>query len=168
MGEYNFSKYNIPEAVIRDGKKYIYDRVRKKEILFTPEEKVRQQVLSFIIEELKVPEYMIDEEIAMSYYRVDSVRRPDILILRKDERIGDVVPLAVVECKRNNTIIDSTIIEQTLFYADQLDCKYAMITDGIYVDVAYYEKENNYLTSISRLPTYEEMLQGKYEAIDNE
>ena len=54
--------------------------------MFTPEEKVRQQVLTYLIDELKVPEYMIDEETTMSYYKVVSSKRPDILILKKDEK----------------------------------------------------------------------------------
>lgn len=162
MGEINFSKYKIPQVTVQNGKKYIYDRIRKRNVPFTPEEKVRQQVLTYIIEELKVPEYMIDEEVALSYYKADSIKRPDILILRKDELLGDVVPLAVIECKRNNTIIDGNIIEQTLYYANQLNCRYAMITDGLYVDVAYYEKENDYLTSIQGLPIYSDMIREEY------
>ncbi len=168
MGKLEFDRYKIPQVTVRDGKKYIFDRVRKKEVPFTPEEKVRQQVLTYIIEELKVPDYMIDEEISMSYYKVDSIRRPDILILKKDEQIGEAVPLAVIECKRNNTVIDVAIIEQTLDYASQLGCKYAMITDGIYVDVAYYEKENDFLTSISKLPEYNDMLNGLYDEISDD
>lgn len=165
MGHIFFDKYKLPTVITRDGKKYVYDKIRKKEIPFTPEEKVRQQVLTYLIEELKVPEYMIDEETAMSYYKVDSVRRPDILILKKDENIGEAVPMAVIECKRNNTVIDETIIEQTLYYAQQLECNYAMITDGSYTDVAYCELDNDMLVSIKKLPKYEEMLEGIYEEL---
>ena len=49
----------------------------------------------------------------------------------------------------------------------ELGCKYAMITDGIYVDVAYYEKENDFLTSISKLPEYNDMLNGLYDEISD-
>lgn len=165
MGYMVFDKYEIPEVVIKNGKKYIYDKVRKKDFLFTPEEKVRQQVLTYLIDELKVPEYMIDEETAMSYYKVISSKRPDILILKKDEKTGEAVPMAVIECKRNNTLIDGVIIEQTLHYAEQLGCNYAMITDGDYVDVAYCELDNKMLVSIKSLPNYEDMLNGIYEEI---
>ena len=165
MGNIFFDKFTIPTVITKNGKKYVYDKIRKKEVLFTPEEKVRQQVLTYLIEELKVPEYMIDEETAMSYYKVDSVRRPDILILKKDENIGEAVPMAVIECKRNNTVIDTTIIEQTLFYAQQLGCNYVMITDGLYTDFAYCELDNDMLVSIKKFPKYEDMLEGIYEEI---
>lgn len=165
MGYMFFDKYEIPEVVIKNGKKHIYDKVRKKDVLFTPEEKVRQQVLTYLIDELKVPEYMIDEETTMSYYKVISSKRPDILILKKDEKTGEAVPMAVIECKRNNTLIDGSIIEQTLHYAEQLGCNYAMITDGDYVDVAYCELDNKMLVSIKSLPNYEDMLNGIYEEI---
>ena len=166
MGYIFFDKYKIPETIIRNGKKYIYDKIRKKEVPFTPEEKVRQQVLTYLLEELKVPEYMIDEETAMSYYKVDSVRRPDILILKKDESIGEAVPMAVIECKRNNTVIDSAIIEQTLYYAQQLGCNYAMITNGLYTDFAYCELDNDMLVSIKKLPKYKDMLEGVCEELN--
>ena len=165
MGYVHFNKYKIPSMSIKNGKKYIYDRIRKKDIIFTPEEKVRQQVLTYLVEELNVPEYMIDEEIAMSYYKVISSRRPDILILKKDEISGEAVPMAVIECKRNNTVIDAVIIEQTLHYAELLGCNYAMITDGEYVDIAYCEFDNHFLTSIKSLPKYEDMLNGVYEEL---
>ncbi len=168
MGFYDFSKHKIQDVTQKDGKKYIYDRIRKKDIPFTPEEKVRQQVLIYLIEELGVPEYMIDEETALTYYKVDSQRRPDILILRKDENVGEVVPIVVIECKRNNTVIDGTIIEQTLYYADQLNCNYAMITDGQYMDLAYCEFDRELLISIKRLPTYQEMLAHVYEELEEE
>lgn len=165
MANVNLSKYTIEPLTEKSGKKYIYDKIRKKEIPFTPEEKVRQQVLSYLIEELKVPEYMIDEETAMSYYKIDSPKRPDILILRKDEEKGEAVPMAVIECKRNNTLINDAVIEQTLHYAEQLGCSYAMITDGEYIDVAYCEFENNILESIKELPSYEDMTRRKYDKI---
>lgn len=165
MGYIFFDKFEIPSVITKDGKKYVYDKIRKKEIPFTPEEKVRQQVLTYLIDELNVPEYMIDEETAMSYYKVISSRRPDILILRKDENIGEAVPMAVIECKRNNTVIDDIIIEQTLHYAEQLGCNYAMITNGKYVDVAYCELDNNMLVSIKSLPKYEDMVNRKYEEL---
>ena len=165
MGHIFFDKYKIPEIIVRNEKKYVYDKIRKKEVPFTPEEKVRQQVLTYLIEELHVPEYMIDEETAMSYYKADSVRRPDILVLKKDENIGEAVPMAVIECKRNNMVIDATIIEQTLFYAQQLGCNYAMITDGSYADFAYCELDNDMLVSIKKLPQYADMLKGIYEEL---
>lgn len=160
-----FDKYEIPQTVTRNGKRYIYDKIRKKEILFTPEEKVRQQVLTYLLEELKVPEYMIDEETTMSYYKIDSPRRPDILVLKKDEETGEAVPMAVIECKRNNTVIDGAIIEQTLYYADLLGCNYAMITDGKYVDIVYCELDRQMLVTIKELPQYEDMLKGVYEEL---
>ena len=165
MGDIYFNKYKIPPVISKNGKKYIYDKIRKKEVLFTPEEKVRQQVLTYLIEELMVPEYMIDEETAMSYYKVNSSRRPDILILKKDKRTGEAVPMAVIECKRKNTVIDHIIIEQTLYYAEMLGCNYAMITDGSYTDVVYCELDAHMLVTIKSLPKYEDMLNGMYEEL---
>lgn len=157
----NFSKHDISICRTDGTKKYIYDEIRQREVLCTPEEIVRQQVLRYLIEELEVPKHMLDEEVALTYYKIDSVRRPDILILKKDESKGDAVPLAVIECKRKGTFITKEIVEQTLFYADNLECDYAMITDGVITDVAYFDSETGKYVSIEKLPKYQDMLKGK-------
>lgn len=157
----DLSKYDIPICRIDGTKQYIYDEIRRKEVCCTPEEIVRQKLLRYLIDELEVPKYMLDEEVALTYYKVDSAHRPDILILKKDESKGEAVPLAVIECKRKDTLITKEIVEQTLFYADSLECDYAMITDGVISDVVHFNPGTGQYVSIEKLPKYPDMLKGK-------
>lgn len=157
MGIIHLDKYKLNISINSSGQKVVYDIVRKKEIPYTPEEDVRQKLLQYIIQELKVPEYMIDEEISMKYYHFDSKRRPDILILKESKEIGDVIPMAVIECKKRGTVINKAIIEQTIFYAENLNCEFAVITDGEYIDIIHYIDNNPFLEELDKIPTYKNM-----------
>lgn len=77
-------------------------------------------MIRYLIDELKVPEYVIHVEASLSYYRLDSNRRADILVLKKDEEKGIPILLMVVECKAEDVILSSNnyeCFEQVLDYA---------------------------------------------------
>ena len=57
--ELNKFKFNI---VTKKDKKYIYDIIRKKYILLTEEEKVRQITINYLISELEIPISHISSE----------------------------------------------------------------------------------------------------------
>ena len=44
----DFQRYAIPEAFVRNKKKWIHDDIRKMDVLLTPEEIVRQKVIRFL------------------------------------------------------------------------------------------------------------------------
>ncbi len=157
MSKIHLDKYKLNISINGSGRKVVYDVIRKKEIPYTPEEDVRQKLIQYIIKELKVPEYMIDEEISMKYYHFDSKRRPDILILRKNNDTGDTSPMVVIECKKRGTIIDDTIIEQTIFYAENLNCEFAVITDGEYIDIIHYIDTDDCFEELNKMPEYNVM-----------
>ena len=75
-----FEKQKLPKIYERQGKDCYLDPIREKLIFITPEETVRQQVISYLLNVLKVPKNMIDVEIHLSHYGVKSKRRVDILI----------------------------------------------------------------------------------------
>lgn len=68
----------------RQGRRCYLDPVRKKLIYITPEETVRQQVLSFLMKRLKVPVKMIREEEPLVHYGIESRGRADLLIDKYD------------------------------------------------------------------------------------
>jgi hypothetical protein len=94
----DLSSQPLPKIYKRKGKECYLDPIRKKLILITPEETIRQRVLSYIINELKVPMEMISVEDHLSHYGIKSSLRADILIkcFTKDD---ELIPIAVIECK---------------------------------------------------------------------
>ena len=165
----NFQKYTIPKVFIKNQKKWIYDDIRKMDVLLTPEEIVRQKVIRFLLEEVKVPKHMIHVEASLSYYHVESNRRADILILKKDDDKGVPIPLAVIECKAPNVILSSNnfeCFEQVLDYAYPLACDYIILTNGEESVVAAWDFKEEQYKDIKSVPVYDKMLSNTHEWLE--
>ena len=71
----DLQKYKLPPIYKRNNRDCFLDPIRQKLIYITPEETVRQRVVSFLINELKVPANMISVEENLSHYYKDSKKR---------------------------------------------------------------------------------------------
>ena len=155
----------LPSIYRRKGKECYLDPVRKKLVFITPEETVRQRVLSYIMNELKVPMEMISVEDHLSHYGIKSSLRADILIKCFTEE-NELIPIAVIECKAPGIGLGEKTANQMLEYSDLLGCDYAMMINGDEFFCYYYaEKEKQYI-QINNLPTYKDMLADKFTAFD--
>ena len=78
----------------------VFDISRQKEVAATPEEEVRQQVVSWLIKEKKVPAHLIETEFALKALDPKNADRLDILV--HHFRAGNPLnrPWLLVECKR--------------------------------------------------------------------
>ena len=77
MIDLNLPSQNIRTKVI-NSKKYIFDIVRKKNLLLTPEEWVRQNIVHHLIYNLNYPKSLIKTESSLKYNNLD--KRSDIWI----------------------------------------------------------------------------------------
>lgn len=161
----DISKQRLPKIYKRNGKDCYFDPIRKKLIYITPEETVRQRVISYLIDELKVPAEMISVESHLSHYGLDSKKRTDILIHGLDEE-GKVLPLVVVECKAPEVGLSDKVGIQITEYCDLLGCDYAMMINGKECFSYHYEEAKNQYLQIESLPKYEEVLKDKYKKAD--
>lgn len=155
----------LPKIYKREGKDCFLDPIRKKLIYITPEETVRQRVLSYIINELKVPMEMISVEDRLSHYGIKSSLRADILIkcFTKDD---ELIPIAVIECKAPGIGLGEKTANQMLEYSDLLGCDYAMMINGDEYFCYYYAEHEEKYIQIDSLPTYDNMLADKYTVFD--
>lgn len=78
--EINLENQPLPKIYKRGGKECFLDSIRERLIFITPEEIVRQKMISFLINEMDVPRNMIAVEEHLSHYGVDSKKRADIVI----------------------------------------------------------------------------------------
>ena len=139
------------------------------DVLLTPEEIVRQKVISFLLKEVNVPKQMIHVEAPLSYYYVESNRRADILILKKDEVKGIPIPLAVIECKAPNVILsnnDYECFEQVLDYAYPLACDYIILTNGKESVIAAWDFKKEQYRDIKNIPVYDEMMSNSHQWLE--
>ena len=93
----NLAAQQLPKIYKRKGRECYLDPIRNKLIFITPEETVRQLVISYLIHELQVPTNMISVEENLSHYDIKTTRRADITIKAVAED-GLVYAIAVIEC----------------------------------------------------------------------
>ena len=152
----------LPPIYKRLGKECYLDPIRKKLIYITPEETVRQEVISYLLEVLKIPEEMLVVEQHLSHYGINTKKRADIVIHSLDDE-QLMIPLAVVECKAPEVDLDDKARDQMLEYCDIIGANYAMLVNGNRQLCFRYDEKKQQYEVIEDLPSYSEMLEGKYE-----
>ena len=105
-------------------KKYLYDELRKKWVIKTPEEIVRQNCWKYLHYEKKYPKSLMVAEKKVLINGLN--KRFDILIYN---HIGN--PEIIVECKAPNVKINDTVLSQILNYQKKIKAKYLLITNGL-------------------------------------
>lgn len=157
----DLSKQPLPKIYTRQGKKCYLDPIRKKLIYITPEETVRQKVISYLLNDLKVPTDMIAVEEHLSHYGIKSSLRADIVIkcFTKNE---ELIPIAVIECKAPGIGLGEKVIDQMLEYSELLGCDYAMVINDSEYECYHYDYETQLYDLIEKLPDYLSILENKY------
>lgn len=103
----------------------IFDPIRKKWLVLTPEEWVRQNILQYIIQVKKYPASLIavEKEILLGELK----KRCDLVVYSKK-----LVPWMIIECKEMNANLDGKVLEQVLRYHITLPAQFLMLTNGSY------------------------------------
>ena len=146
MEQLNFKRYPFT-LKNRENKLYIFDLVRKKDILLTPEEWVRQHCLQYLIQEKNYPLSLINVEKKLKVFGRD--KRYDIIVYTPQ---GEVTLL--VECKAPHITIDQEVFDQIARYNLSANSQYLMVTNGlthIYCQMDYTAQVYHFLKD---LPSY--------------
>ena len=109
----------------------IFCIIRKKWLVITPEEWVRQNFLLFLIHELKYSASLIAVEKKICIGEIN--RRFDIVVYSKNTQ-----PMIVVECKEMEVALNEATILQVLRYNTALQARFLVVTNG--VSCAAFEK----------------------------
>ena len=127
----------------------LWDPLRKKSVVRTPEEEVRQWFISVLHEGMKVPEHMMGSEAALRWNGRDY--RADIVVYDRSAH-----PLMVVECKRPEVELTQEVVDQAIRYNNALDVRYVVITNGI--KTFMFERREGMFSFVEKAPLWEEML----------
>ncbi len=106
----------------------LYDPIRRREVPATPEEAVRQAVLRYLMETLRVPPRLIGVEFSLSSLVPGDFRRVDIVVWKPGA--GALAPWLLVECKAPGVRLDDDVALQAAHYLARVPCEYVMITNG--------------------------------------
>jgi len=121
-------KLNLPDYQFRikssDNSDFVFDELRKKYLLLTPEEWVRQNIIKYIIEEKKVPAGLISLEAGVEINSLK--RRYDALVHSKSGK-----PFILIECKAPDVAITKKVFEQITAYNSKIAAPYMLITNGL-------------------------------------
>ena len=159
--QFDITAQRLPKIYKRGNKDCYLDPVRKKLIYITPEETVRQKVISYLIDVLDVPAEMISVEAHLSHYGVRSKRRADIIVHGTDSE-GVLRPVAIVECKAPGIILGEKAADQITDYCNSLGCDFAMMVNDCESFTYHYDENRNEYIQIDGLPKYSELLENKF------
>lgn len=141
-------KLNLPEYAFRtkteEGKKLIFDRIRKKFVVLTPEEWVRQNFIQYLIHEKKYPENLmaVEKQIKVN----GKQRRFDLLIYLRNGQ-----PLLIAEFKAPNVKISQNAFDQVVRYNMSLRVEKVIVSNGLQhfaCEIDYIKNNFSYLREI--------------------
>lgn len=119
---------NFPEFDFRiqedAGKLSIFDSLRKKFLILTPEEWVRQHMIHFLIHFEGYPKSLFSLEKGLVYNQLQ--KRFDILVLN---RTGS--PFLLIECKAPEITLSQKTVEQVCIYNKSIQAPHIGITNGL-------------------------------------
>jgi hypothetical protein len=123
-------------------KEFIFDEVRKRWVILTPEEWVRQNFLQYLIVVKQYPASLIavEKEIQLG----DLKKRFDMVVYKND------APWMIIECKEMNVVLDKKALDQVLRYNIHLQVPYLVITNGSYCYA--FAVADNKLGELDELP----------------
>ncbi len=142
----NFPSYSFKTKSI-ENKSYIWDVIRKKYIMITPEEWVRQHTIQFLIQEKNYPAMWMSVEKQFTINQQH--KRADIVVYSKS-----LHPYIIVECKRPSTKITQHTFDQIARYNLSLDAKYFMLTNGLQHFYCQMDFEKETYVFLEGLPDY--------------
>ncbi|NER16685.1 type I restriction enzyme HsdR N-terminal domain-containing protein [Spongiivirga citrea] len=146
-------KLSFPDYQFRlknkENKTHIFDPIRKKFVVLTPEEWVRQHTLQFLMIGLQYPASHINVEKELV---INSIRkRYDIVVYSPT---GDIHVL--VECKAPQIKINQDTFDQIARYNMTLNASYLMVTNGLNHYYCTVDHSNESYTYLPQLPSYQQ------------
>ncbi len=132
----------------RGGQFFVFDEIRKKTLLVTPEEWVRQHFVQFLVAQKKYPKTLIQLEGGFKLH--GQSKRSDILVFNS---LGEKILL--VECKAPSVKITQVVFDQIARYNIIHRVPLLAVTNGLqhfYCKINFDEEKYSYL---KELPDYE-------------
>lgn len=126
----------------------VFDIFRKKFVIITPEEWVRQQLLHYMVNSLNYPAGLIKVE---ALVEVNGLKqRTDVVVYNQLLK-----PILLIECKRPSVTLTQATFDQVARYNSKLKIPCLLISNGmkhVFAQIKFKENKFNYLPDI---PTFE-------------
>jgi hypothetical protein len=106
------------------GKVLILDLIRRKYVVLTPEEWVRQHFVHYLVNEFKYPKSLFRVESGLKYNHMS--KRSDIVIHNRQGQ-----PWMLVECKSPDIKLTQKAFNQIAVYNMTIGARYLAVTNGM-------------------------------------
>ena len=146
MLKLNLPTYNF-KLKSKENKTLIFDIIRKKYMVLTPEEWVRQHFVLFLMEEKKYPTSLIAVEKQLTVNNLK--KRSDILVFNADGK-----PEILVECKAPKIKITQDTFDQIARYNLKLKANFLIVTNGLEHFYCKMDFENETYIFLKEVPDY--------------
>lgn len=147
MQQLNFPSYSF-RLKSSENKTFIFDIIRKKHLVLTPEEWVRQHVIHYLHKEKKYPISLMAVE---KQLKINSLnKRTDVVIFNRNGN-----PHIIIECKAPSVPITQKVFDQIAQYNLALQSDYLMVTNGLEHYYCQMDTENKTYVFLKEIPKYQ-------------
>ena len=147
----NLPQLNLPIAALKtklvEGTTQVFDQVRKKYLILTPEEWVRQHFIHYLHQEKNYPLGLMGVEQIVKYNGMQT--RADIVLYAADGK-----PNMIVECKAPKVKITQDAFNQIAKYNFNLKVDFLVVTNGIQHFCCALDYKNNKISFMKEVPDY--------------
>lgn len=126
---------------------FIFDELRKKNLILTPEEWVRQHFVQFLIIHKKYPRSLIKLEGSLILNNLQ--KRTDIIIFNKNGTAN-----ILVECKAATVKINQKVFDQAARYNYIHQVNYLIVSNGLHHYCCKMNYQEHNYTFIEDIPEY--------------
>ena len=142
---------NLPKTALTLTRKenviYVNCLIRKKKIILTPEEWVRQHYINFLSLHLQYPLSFISVEKELNYFGLK--KRWDIVVYNNLFN-----PIILVECKAPNVKLNQEALKQAFTYQNKLNCEFIVLSNGIEHFQWQVDRLKKTIIEVSQIPIY--------------
>jgi hypothetical protein len=131
----------------------IFDFIRRKYVILTPEEWVRQHFINYLVVHLHYPKSLVAVERGTVYNQL--AKRTDVCIYATNG-----FPLMLVECKAAAVAITAATVKQASTYNKKLKAKFVVVTNGLEHYCWEVDFINHKYLPLVQVPDYQSLTDG--------
>ncbi|MCC7232410.1 MAG: type I restriction enzyme HsdR N-terminal domain-containing protein [Bacteroidia bacterium] len=148
----HFPEYNFKLQRASSGQQSlkIFDIIRRKYVVLSPEEWVRQHLIHFLLNDRKFPKALTGVERKVMVNRM--ARRFDVLVYSRNLK-----PLLLAECKAPEVRVSQEVFDQAARYNLSLEARYFVLTNGFDTYCCTRDEENKAYRYLEEVPLYENL-----------
>ena len=146
MKSLNLPPYNTKLSK-KDGKMFIFDPFRRKNVALTPEEWVRQHFVNFLVTVKSYPPERIANEVSIDVNSTS--KRCDTVVY--DNYLN---PLVIIEYKATDVAITENVFDQISRYNSALRVPYLIVSNGLTHYCCYMDYESMKCSFLNDIPDY--------------